>query len=77
MLFQFYLLPQDVAFRLLFLYSTSSYSQKLSKGMQSYFLCIEKTGKSRVVLIIGIAIVSERDFDNVTCLWQRNMPMEL
>ena len=34
-LFQFYLFPKNVAFHSLFLYSTSSYSQKLSKGMQS------------------------------------------
>ena len=34
-LFQFYLLTKNVAFHLLFLYSTSSYSQKLLKGIQS------------------------------------------
>ena len=35
-LFQFYLFPKKyVAFHLLFLYSTSSYSQKLSKRIQS------------------------------------------
>ena len=36
-LFQFYLFPKNVAFHLLFvfLYSTSSYFQKLSKGIQS------------------------------------------
>ena len=34
-LFQFYLFPKIVPFHLLFRYSTSSYSQKVSKGMQS------------------------------------------
>ena len=33
--FQLYLFPKNVAFHLIFLYSTSSYSQKLPKGMQS------------------------------------------
>ena len=35
MLFQLHLFPKIVAVYLLFLYSTSSYSQKLSKGTQS------------------------------------------
>ena len=35
-LFQFYLFPKSAAFYLLFIYSTSSYSQKSSKEMQSY-----------------------------------------
>ena len=37
-LFQFYLFSKNVAFHSLFLYSTSFYSQKLSKGMQSKVL---------------------------------------
>ena len=40
------------------------------------FLSIEKTGRkpcSSREHIIGIVIVSERDFDNVTCVWSYNV----
>ena len=40
------------------------------------FLSIEKTGRKPCSIrehIIGIVIVSERDFDNVTCVWSYNV----
>ena len=40
------------------------------------FLFIEKTGRKPYSIrehIIGIVMVSERDFDNVTCQWSYNV----
>ena len=40
------------------------------------FLSIEKTGRKPCLIrehIIGIVMVSERDFDNVTCVWSYNV----
>ena len=40
------------------------------------FLSIEKTGRKPCSIrehIIGIVMVSERDFDNVTCVWSCNV----
>ena len=40
------------------------------------FLSVEKTGRKPCSIrehIIGIVMVSERDFDNVTCIWSYNV----
>ena len=40
------------------------------------FPSIEKTGRKPCSIgehIIGIVMVSERDFDNVTCVWSGNV----
>ena len=40
------------------------------------FLSIETTGRKPCSIrehIIGIVMVSERDFDNVTCVWSYNV----
>ena len=54
-LFQFYLFPKIVAFHLLFLYSTSSYSEKLSKGMQSCcVICILNRNRHSTYIISNL-----------------------
>ena len=57
------------------LYDASA-NRKLNLEYNITFPSIEKTGRKPCFIrehIIGIVMVSERDFDNVTCVWSCNV----
>ena len=51
-------------------------SNKIELEYNITFFSIEKTGRKPCSIrehIIGIVMVSERDFDNLTCVWSYNV----